>query len=221
MGTAARAGVRSLVNRHRASAAVRAHGPPPVWDAFVLTRRDMMWNWRIVMTRRPALLAVVAILLLLPARGWAACCECSGATCATACFADLTTEGDCVARCNALCAGSPDIESAWGPDSTCGAGDFDNCPTSTPTLAPTATPTPQRIGASCEAAEHCDSTFCADGVCCDSACDDPLAQCNLSGQVGTCAAVAASAPAASHTALLVMLGVLISAAFVALRLRRA
>ena len=58
-------------------------------------------------------------------------------------------------------------------------------------------------------------------MCCDTACDQPGEQWNLPEQVGTCATAAAPAPAASNTALLLMLGVLIGAALVAMRMRRA
>lgn len=91
--------------------------------------------------------------------------------------------------------------------------------TATVTNTPPATPVPQ--GGACTIASQCSTLNCADGVCCDTACDAPLEQCNLPGQVGTCATTAAGAPAASTTGLLVMLGVLLGAAFVALRLRRA
>lgn len=38
---------------------------------------------------------------------------------------------------------------------------------------------PQPLGAPCEAADECDSTFCADGVCCESSCEDGI--CDASG----------------------------------------
>jgi len=40
----------------------------------------------------------------------------------------------------------------------------------------------------CTAASQCETGFCADGVCCSSACDQATcAACNVPGQVGTCA----------------------------------
>jgi len=43
-------------------------------------------------------------------------------------------------------------------------------------------------GASCVADGECKSGHCADGVCCNTACDDPCAACNVAGHVGTCLA---------------------------------
>lgn len=91
--------------------------------------------------------------------------------------------------------------------------------TGTATHTPTATPVPQ--GGACSTPSQCSTLQCADGVCCDTACDGRLEQCNLPGQVGTCATTAAAAPAASSTGLLAMMAVLIGAAFVAMRWRRA
>jgi hypothetical protein len=91
--------------------------------------------------------------------------------------------------------------------------------TATATGTPTASPVPQ--GGACADPSQCVTGHCADGVCCDTACDQPLEQCNLPGQVGTCANTAAAAPAASSTGLLLMLGVLVGAGFAAFRARRA
>ena len=51
-------------------------------------------------------------------------------------------------------------------------------------------------GFACAASDQCVSGNCTDGVCCETACDQPLQQCNLPGQVGTCARTAATAEAA-------------------------
>jgi len=81
-------------------------------------------------------------------------------------------------------------------------------------------------GTSCEAVAQCDSGFCSDGVCCDSACDAPGEVCDLPGHVGTCTiAVARSecgrpAPAVSRTGLLMSVGVLAAIGLVALYRRR-
>lgn len=90
--------------------------------------------------------------------------------------------------------------------------------TGTETNTPAAGPVPQ--GGSCLTPSQCSTLNCADGVCCATACDAPLEQCNLPGQVGTCATTVA-APAASNTGLLAMITVLVGAAFVAMRWRRA
>jgi len=41
-------------------------------------------------------------------------------------------------------------------------------------------------GATCDRGDQCASGFCAGGVCCNIACDDPCVACNLGGHVGTC-----------------------------------
>jgi hypothetical protein len=61
--------------------------------------------------------------------------------------------------------------------------------------------------------------FCADDVCCDTACDQPLQQCNLPGQVGTCASDAAAAPTLTPWGLLGASLVLAGIAGLALRRR--
>jgi len=47
------------------------------------------------------------------------------------------------------------------------------------------------LGAACtsELAGDCGSLFCADGVCCDKACNGPCEQCAVSGSAGTCKAM--------------------------------
>ncbi|WP_437599849.1 kelch repeat-containing protein [Sorangium sp. So ce590] len=42
------------------------------------------------------------------------------------------------------------------------------------------------IGASCTSDAHCPLAFCADGVCCDSPCDEPCHTCALSSSLGSC-----------------------------------
>jgi hypothetical protein len=94
-------------------------------------------------------------------------------------------------------------------------------PTSTPTATPTSTPTvtPRAIGETCASGSQCASTFCADGVCCDTACQGLGQQCDQPGQIGTCA-TAAPAPAMSWAALLAGLGLVSSIAALQLRRRR-
>jgi hypothetical protein len=41
-------------------------------------------------------------------------------------------------------------------------------------------------GSPCTRAAECDSDFCADGVCCNAACDRVCESCNATGSVGTC-----------------------------------
>ncbi len=45
-------------------------------------------------------------------------------------------------------------------------------------------------GAACELDEQCSTGHCADKVCCGTACKDKCYACNLTGNVGTCTAVA-------------------------------
>jgi hypothetical protein len=41
-------------------------------------------------------------------------------------------------------------------------------------------------GSECTSGEQCESSFCADGVCCDAACDGQCESCQESGAVGEC-----------------------------------
>ncbi|MCG5056236.1 MAG: hypothetical protein KA712_25090 [Myxococcales bacterium] len=45
---------------------------------------------------------------------------------------------------------------------------------------------PQPLGNLCEDATGCQSGVCADGVCCEKACDSPCSSCRLAGQEGRC-----------------------------------
>jgi hypothetical protein len=49
-------------------------------------------------------------------------------------------------------------------------------------------------GASCSDATECQSTFCAQGVCCDSACTGACTSCALTGTLGTCTNVPTGVP---------------------------
>jgi len=44
-------------------------------------------------------------------------------------------------------------------------------------------------GAACTSEKDCPSGFCVDSVCCDTACDQPCAACNVMGRAGTCSPV--------------------------------
>ena len=67
----------------------------------------------------------------------------------------------------------------------------------------------QSNGASCTDPAACNSGFCVEGTCCDTACTGPLERCNLAGQVGMCASAAAEAPTLTPWGLLVA-GVLLT-----------
>jgi len=85
--------------------------------------------------------------------------------------------------------------------------------TATGTATHTGTPTftPQPDGSSCTSPTECASGFCVDGVCCDTACDQPFDMCNVPPDPGTCVQVA-PAPSMSRRglfgglALLTMIG---------------
>jgi hypothetical protein len=49
------------------------------------------------------------------------------------------------------------------------------------------------LGAICTASTQCASNFCADGVCCNTACSGPCVSCNQSGRIGTCGPTARGA----------------------------
>jgi hypothetical protein len=55
------------------------------------------------------------------------------------------------------------------------------------------------LGAPCASGDECGSGHCADGVCCDQACDGSCGVCNAAPHVGTCTPVK-GAPAAGHPA---------------------
>jgi hypothetical protein len=88
-------------------------------------------------------------------------------------------------------------------------------PTSTPTVTPTGTPVPQ--GGACSASSQCATGFCANAVCCDSACSGPMERCNVPGDVGMCTAVTQPTPALTPWGLLAAAVLLTSLAALALR----
>lgn len=85
---------------------------------------------------------------------------------------------------------------AGGLDGTCTAPTPSATPTATPTATQTGTPTntPQADGASCTSPSECSSTFCVDGVCCNSACSQTFDTCNAPPAPGTCVQVAPAPP---------------------------
>jgi len=63
--------------------------------------------------------------------------------------------------------------------------------------------------------------YCVDDVCCDTPCNLAFQDCDLPGREGVCTRANAPAPAASHTGLVVILGVLTLVGLFALLRRRA
>jgi hypothetical protein len=91
--------------------------------------------------------------------------------------------------------------------------------TSSPTGTPSSThsPAPQANGARCAEPGHCQSHFCADGVCCDTACNGPFQQCSIPGSTGICVE-ASPAPALDRWGL--VFGILLLGGVAAIGLRR-
>ena len=73
-------------------------------------------------------------------------------------------------------------------------------------------------GGDCTDPAQCATGFCVDGVCCNTACRDPNATCNLPDQRGTCSTVA-PAPAMTAPALAMLAVLLLGLATYALRSR--
>lgn len=141
--------------------------------------------------------------------------RCANDTCVpTGCCAVTITPGDqsppidiCVATDAATCA-TPMPMGHFVAGGRCDGGVFGKC---VPTLP---------NGDSCTNSAECQSGFCVDGVCCNTACNGPSEQCNVPGQRGTCAGPPAPAPALAPHALFVATTLLAGIAAFALRRRR-
>ena len=125
------------------------------------------------------------------------CCDlaCDGA--AEACNAPGSV-GTCI-QTGACCDGSSCSETS---NAGCLAassdyqGDGTTCATN---------PCPSADGEACASGAECLSGFCADSVCCDSACDGSFEACNRQDSLGMCVETEAAAPAASNWGLLLAL----------------
>lgn len=73
-------------------------------------------------------------------------------------------------------------------------------------------------GDPCFANGQCTTTFCVDGVCCDTSCTDPLHDCNVPGSVGHCIPHAPAPVVSRHG---IVVAVLLLALVGGLSLRRA
>lgn len=76
----------------------------------------------------------------------------------------------------------------------------DGRPASDQSSAPTPDSSRKPRGSSCSAGAECESGFCADGLCCDGACDGSCVACDLAGSAGTCLPVPAGADPAKECA---------------------
>ncbi len=127
---------------------------------------------------------------------------CCGSACAGSCdrcsvAAGAAVDGTCSSVTGAgapscspyLCTGaSPSCPVSCASDSECVAGSY--CASGVCTLK-------KSNGFTCASAVQCTSDFCADGVCCNSACDlGPCNRCDLSGSLGTCRVAPLSNPGA-------------------------
>src|SRR6185295_18973782 len=73
--------------------------------------------------------------------------------------------------CGSVCSAQTDCQSGYFCDNG-------TCTVKRPPAAP------------CTTALQCATGFCADGVCCSSACSETCSACNLAGAVGTCTSAA-------------------------------
>ena len=98
--------------------------------------------------------------------------------------------GDCKSGPTILC-------TPFSCDATKGAC-FDKCTSNTQcdghSCDQTGSCGPLLPGAACMTDAQCESGFCADNVCCNSACQGQCVSCKLPGRIGTCTPIAAGAP---------------------------
>jgi hypothetical protein len=127
-----------------------------------------------------------------PNTSWvSACVETDAASCTLA-FGTFIEGGSCAGGLDGTCVSpTPTATPTTTPTSTPTATS-----TATGTATPTGTPTrtPQPDGASCTSPSECASTFCVDGVCCNTACNQPFDTCNAPPAPGTCVQIAPAPP---------------------------
>lgn len=142
--------------------------------------------------------------------------KCADGTCApTGCCAVTINMGDqsppidaCVMTDLVTCTTAPDSPGQFTAGGRCDLGILGRCVPTIPN------------GGSCASPAECQSGFCPDGVCCNTACTGPGEQCDLPGRGGICAVAPAPAPALAPSGLLVATTLLVGLAAFALRRRR-
>lgn len=132
------------------------------------------------------------------------CVETDAASC-DAVAGQFVSGGVCAGGLDGTCA-APTATSTPTPTAT-GTATATQTPTATATSDGTATLTPQPDGAACTSGTECASTFCVDGVCCNTACSGPFDTCNAPPERGVCVQVA-PAPPVSRRGLLTGLALL-------------
>jgi hypothetical protein len=147
------------------------------------------------------------------------CVETDQATCTAIPGLQFVAGGSCSGGLSGTCVSpTPTITPTETPTETPTATPTDT-PTATVTPTVTATPTvtftPASNGDSCDSPTECRSGFCAQGVCCSSACDGPGEQCDTPERPGTCVGFSA-VPTTTPTGLLLIVGVLGTIAVVGL-----
>ncbi|MEO8604896.1 MAG: hypothetical protein ABI629_20180 [bacterium] len=92
--------------------------------------------------------------------------------------------------------------------------------TATTTGTATATATKAASGAECTMPDQCATGFCAQGVCCDTACTGPTDSCRQPGERGTCLSLHAPAPPLSRKGLLSVIALLTAVGVMSFSRRR-
>jgi hypothetical protein len=123
--------------------------------------------------------------------GLGACLVAQGGSClgAMECVTGICTDGVC---CSGTCTSECMACNVTGSEGMCMnvAANSDDAPLCTGTNSCDGMGSCKRDnGQACGMNAECSSGFCADGVCCNSACNDTCKSCNLAGTIGVCTLV--------------------------------
>ncbi|HSQ01304.1 MAG TPA: hypothetical protein VL049_29130, partial [Candidatus Dormibacteraeota bacterium] len=143
---------------------------------------------------------------------------CASSTCTAGLCTDVQGQPECVSVPSGACppgCGNGSLD----PDEQCDGTADAACPGKCLPDCSCPVPPPEMNGEPCQTAGQCASQHCVDGVCCDTSCAGPLEQCNLPGQVGTCAVRGVPVPTLSRAAVLIVIMVLVAVAGLAWRRR--